>query len=133
MPNSVKWTGKNLAEIKKLHKDVAHYPVEKGKVEGEVPSEEVYRDWSQHPDNLHIEADGRTLIVALGDTITKDENGRITVEQTAKERPQSGGRLGPGQVYNVSAGPDAAQQLARQLERENEALRRKVQKLEGGK
>jgi hypothetical protein len=99
---SVKWTGKNLADVKKLHKDVAHYPAE-GKPKGfvslrvgdtpPVPYSEVPRDWSQHPDNLHLEVDGRTLIAALGDTITKDADGNITVEPTGKERPKASGRI----------------------------------------
>lgn len=83
---SIKWTGKNLAEVKRLHKDVAHHPT--GKDEDQMP-----RDWSQHADNLHVEVDGRTLIAALGDTITKDADGNVTVEPTGKQRPVATGRV----------------------------------------
>jgi hypothetical protein len=83
--DSIEWTGKNLAEVKRFHKNVAHYPREKG--------DESYRDASQHPDNLHLtREDGTTLIAALGDTITKDADGRITVEQTGK-RPVATGKM----------------------------------------
>lgn len=91
MTDSIKWTGKNLAEVKRFHKDVAHYP----RAEGDAS----YRDASQHPDNLHLTTkDGATIIVALGDTITKDDDGQITVQQTAKQRPAATGQHGPGRV-----------------------------------
>ena len=83
---SIKWTGKNFAEVKALHKSVAHYPAS-------AKGEAYYRDATQHPDNLHLEVEGRTLIAAVGDTITKDAGGRITVQPTGK-RPTASGTPG---------------------------------------
>ena len=75
---SVKWTGKNLSEIKKFHRDVAHYPIDP-----EDDGPQAPRDASQHPDNLHVHGkDGTTSIARVGDTITKDAAGRITVTST---------------------------------------------------
>lgn len=84
MPKVI-WTGKNLADVKRLAKDVAHHPADKDK--------ELPRDWSQHPDNLHVEVDGRTLIAAIGDTIAKDADGNVTIEHTGKARPKATGRI----------------------------------------
>jgi hypothetical protein len=70
--NEVVWTGKNLAEIKKLHRDVAHYP--------EAEGEDFPRDASQHPDNLHIATDeGHTLVLGIGDALAKDKDGNLSV------------------------------------------------------
>lgn len=93
---SIKWTGKNLAEVKKVHKDVKHYPRAAG--------DDLYRDASQHPDNLHLEVDGRTLILAVGDTLTKDSEGQLTVQQTGTKRPTATGRHGSGRVIDVTGG-----------------------------
>lgn len=93
---SVKWTGTNLAEVKKLHAKVSHYPRADG--------DDLYRDASQHPDNLHLEVDGMTLIAAVGDTITKDADGAITVQQTGTKRPTPTGRHGSGRVHDVTGG-----------------------------
>lgn len=91
---SIKWTGKNLAEIKRVYKNAAHYPREAG--------DESYRDASQHPDNLHLtNEDGTTLVAAVGDTITKDAEGRVTVQQTAAKRPVATGRFGGGRLHEV--------------------------------
>ena len=89
---SVKWTGKNLADVKKVHPKVHHYPREKG--------DDLYRDASQHPDNLHLEVDGRTVVVYLGDTITKDADGNVSVERTGKP-PAASGRHGSGRTFDV--------------------------------
>ena len=87
--NEIKWTGKNLAEVRRFHKDVAHFPRKEG--------DESYRDASQHPDNLHVtREDGSTLVVALGDTLVRDRQGRLWVQETATERPQATGHTGPG-------------------------------------
>jgi hypothetical protein len=70
----IKWTGKNLAEIKKIAKHAAHYP--------EDPKAPAHpRDWSQHPDNLHVEDGGRTLILGIGDTLVKGADGGLSVEK----------------------------------------------------
>lgn len=98
---SVKWTGKNLAEVKRLHKNVAHFPEKKG----EAP---FRRDYTQHPDNLHITTDeGHTVIAEIGDSIVRDAEGRITVEKAANPREPRALRQVPpatGQVINVTAG-----------------------------
>lgn len=105
---SVKWTGKNLAEVKRLHKDVAHYPREK--------DDDSYRDASQHPDNLHLtREDGTTLVAAPGDTITRDASGMLAVVQGQGRRPVATGRHGTGSVIDVEVhasprrGPDNEQ------------------------
>ena len=92
---SIVWTGKNLAEVKAFHKQVAHYPREEG--------DDSYRDASQHPDNLHLEDEGRTLVAAPGDTITRDAKGRLAVEESDGRRPVATGRLGGGRVFDVEA------------------------------
>lgn len=74
---SIRWTGKNLAAVRAFHKDVAHYP--------EDPKAQAFtRDASQHPDNLHLEVDGRTLTVGIGDTITRDADGLLAVTRGGK-------------------------------------------------
>lgn len=93
---SIKWNGKNLAAVKKLHAKVAHHPRAAG--------DDLYRDPSQHPDNLHLEVDGMTVIASLGDTITKDAAGKISVQQTGTKRPTATGRHGSGRVHDVTGG-----------------------------
>jgi hypothetical protein len=84
--DSVTWTGKNLAEVRKFHKAVAHHPRAEG--------DESYRDASQHPENLHLEtAEGTTLVIAPGDTIMKDAKGRLLVRPNGT-RPGATGRIG---------------------------------------
>lgn len=83
------WTGKNLADVRKFHKDVEHYPREEG--------DNSYRDPSQHHDNLHIEAQGQTLIAAPGDTLVRDRLGRVWVQETAVRRPEATGVIGDRQ------------------------------------
>jgi hypothetical protein len=96
---SIIWTGKNLADVRRFHPDVAHYPA--------GPKDTFPRDASQHPDNLHVDADGHTLIAAIGDTLTKDTEGRITVEQTGKARPvATSGQPGAGRTH-AAEGTDA--------------------------
>jgi hypothetical protein len=83
---SVTWTGKNLAEVKRFHKAVAHYP------RSEEEGDDGYRDASQHPDNLHLEReDGTTLIAAPGDAIGRDAAGNLTVTPGEGERPKATG------------------------------------------
>jgi hypothetical protein len=94
--DSVVWTGNNLAAVKAFHNKVAHYPRNKG--------DDSYRAPDQHPDNLHLEReDGTTLIAAPGDTITRDRKGMLAVEEADTRRPTATGRLGGGTVYDVEA------------------------------
>lgn len=95
---SIVWTGKNLADVRKFHKDVQHYP-------DDPNAAPHYRDASQHPDNLHVTTDdGHTLIVAKGDTIARDAEGRLTVMQTGHERPTATGL--PGEQQYQASGDD---------------------------
>jgi hypothetical protein len=104
---SIQWTGKNLAEIKQLHKGVAHHP-EKG-----TPH---FRDWTQHPDNLHITTDeGHTVIAEIGDSIVRGADGRITVEKSKTPRAPRALRAvppSPGRVINATAGDKPRQRPA---------------------
>lgn len=74
----VTWTGKNLAAMKKLHPRVRHYP--------ENPNKPHYRDWTQHPDNLHVELGGATNIVEIGDSLVRDAKGNVTIEKARTPR-----------------------------------------------
>lgn len=95
-PQLVVWTGKNLAAVKALHGKVAHYPRKDG--------DDSYRSADQHPDNLHVTTpEGHTLVVAIGDTLTKDVDGRLSVQQGAKARPVATGRHGGGRTIDVEA------------------------------
>jgi hypothetical protein len=70
---SVMWSGKNLAEVRKLHRKVKHYPA---KARDDFP-----RDYTQHPDHLHVETEeGHTLVLAPGDQLVK-EDGKISVKR----------------------------------------------------
>ena len=93
---SIVWNGKNLAAVKAFHKDVKHYPRKAG--------DDSYRDASQHPDNLHLEVDGRMLIAAPGDTITKDAKGGLSVVEGSGRRPAATGRHGAGRTFDVEGG-----------------------------
>src|SRR3954467_13527015 len=78
----VVWTGKNLAAVKKIHRHVAHHP-EKAR---EAP---YFRDWTQHPDNLHITTDeGHTVVAEIGDALVRSADGRISVEKARRPRAQ---------------------------------------------
>jgi len=95
----VQWTGKNLAEIKRIHKDVAHFPER----EKDPPH---YRDWTQHPDNLHVTTEeGHTVILEIGDSLVKDDDG--TVRMIKSKNPRAPRSLRPvppskGTVHHVT-------------------------------
>ena len=87
------WTGENLADVKRFYRHVAQYPAE--------PKERFPRDASQHPDNLHLEIDGQTVIAAKGDTLVKDDEGKVSVRQTARTRPVALAPPTTGEVVEV--------------------------------
>ena len=92
---SIVWTGKNLAEVRRFHKQVAHYPRAEG--------DDSYRDPSQHPDNLHLtREDGTTLVAAPGDTITRGLDGLLAVVEGQGRRPTATGRFGGGRTIEVT-------------------------------
>lgn len=95
----VQWTGKNLAEIKRIHKNVAHFP----ESEKDPPH---YRDWTQHPDNLHITTEeGHTVIAEIGDSLVKSEDGTIRLVKSKNPRAPRALRPVPpskGTTYHVT-------------------------------
>ena len=89
----VTWTGNNLAAVKKVYARVRHYP--------ENPKKPHYRDWTQHPDNLHVDLEGYmasggllakgqkfaySVILEVGDSLAKDAKGNVTIVKAKTPR-----------------------------------------------
>jgi hypothetical protein len=106
---SITWTGKNLAEVRKFWRNVKHYP-ERGQPH--------YRDWTQHPDNLHVTTpEGHTVILEPGDSLTREATGRLGVRKAAKPRAPRALRPVPpsaGQVHHVTASETRRRRAAAQ-------------------